>query len=127
MFINSLASAGIANSVWTNATRQLSSLSANVMTVLSQAQTTLAASASLDLRPTVNKQRELTFAFAAGAAGSTEVDLYDGTHAIAIGSAAAGAQAGFTLYGNSVAGPRIHNNDGTNATTYMYGGIDLIQ
>jgi len=127
MQINSIPAGGIASSVWTNATRNLTALSTNVINLLSQAKTTLAASASLDLRPATARARELWIAGIAGAAGAFNIQIWDGTNAGTISSFAASTGGGLLTYGNNTVGARINNADGTNAASYWYGGSEWIQ
>jgi len=128
MQINSIPAGGIASSVWTNATRNLTGLSTNCLALVTVAKTTLAASATLDIRPAVNVMRELTFGLQAGAAGAFNVQQWDGTNAYTTQSVTANTTGGARVeLGTSTTGVRLQNGDGTNAANYVYSGADWKQ
>lgn len=120
----SLSSGAVAKSVWNSAVRTISNFGAGLATSLGVVQTSLAASTSIDLRPSAGKLREITVGMLAGAAGSSLVQVFDGTHAIQIVTVAQSGAGGTFITGNSTVGPRLQNNDATNAAQYEYAGID---
>jgi len=128
MQINSIPAGGIASSVWTNATRNLTGLSTNCFAPVTVAKTTLAASATLDLRPAANVMRELSFGIQAGAASSFNVQQWDGTNAYTTQQVAANTVGGARVeLGTSTTGVRLQNSDAANAANYVYAGADWKQ
>lgn len=127
MQLNPIASSAISAAVWTQATRNLTGFGSGALTVLGVAQTTLAASAALDVRPAANKLRMLEVGVVAGAAGSVSLFSYDGTHTILLAGVPAGQNGGAFIVGSSVVGLQIKNSDGTNGAQYQYGGADFNQ
>lgn len=135
MRINSITTAGVATSVWTNATRTLTNpsgvfsdatrtLTAFGRTLVQLGNTSLAASSSVDLRPASNLKRTLTVAVASGAGAGTQIQQWNGTTSINFTSVAASASGGVTNVGGSTVGLRLNNTDGANAATYNYSGSD---
>lgn len=127
MIINSVPSASIAASIWTAATRNLTGLGAGSVVLISQADTTLAAGASLDLRPAAGKHRDITIGVLAGAAAAATISQWNGTTSRVVTSINANSSGGQYVCGNSVVGPILINLDGANALHYTYGGADWTQ
>jgi hypothetical protein len=74
MIINSFTSANIATSVWTSATRTLSSYAVLISTLLSSP--SIAANATQDYRPAATKYREVNMG--PGASANVQFGTYDG-------------------------------------------------
>lgn len=114
---------GISSSVWTATTRTLTAFGTTALVLTGNSQTTLAANGTLDLRPAVNIFMQLQIAATAGAAGTTVINMNDGTHIIPMLSIASSTSGTFTALGNSVQGPQMKNNDAANPTTYISSGV----
>jgi len=135
MFLNTLASSGIASSVWTNATRSLTTdpatdagaatlvwaratrtLTGIGGTLIQTALTSVAATTTVDLRPAAGVIRRVACATDAAGVG---VSMYDGTTVIPTNVT---TQTGYVAGGSSV-GPAIRNTQGA-GHNYIVAGID---
>lgn len=117
---NVVTAASITASVWQATARQLTS-SAGWLTDVGVPGGAVAANTHLVIQPTSGKMLHGGVLVAAGAAGSTTIDYYDGTRSPLIATAATGLTAvvpsvvlGQTCY------LRIDNNDASNANYYSY-------
>lgn len=122
-----ISATNIGTNVWLTSPRTLTGFGAGALVLASSANTTLAASASLDIRPSVGKFRVISFGIAAGAAGAGLIQMWDGTSTRTVFSIAQATSGGGLLTGTSVAGPKLGNADATNAMNYLYGGVDFTQ
>jgi len=109
--------AGGATLVWTHATRQLSSLAAN-LTGIQSINTSVGAGAVLDLRPAAGKFRHVSISQESGT--GCVAALYDGATAILDVSAVKMV----TLVGNNTVGPAAKNASG-GALPVAYSGYDI--
>lgn len=115
--------AGAATLVWARATRKLTAFGA--ASDQSAANSSLAASTSIDFRPSAGKIRLWTVTGTAGAAGTLVIAQYDGTTAKTILSIAAGTTGSASGYGSPTTGLRLTNNDAANPATYQLAAMDI--
>lgn len=112
-------------------TRTLTSLGVGTIGFPTAGNTTLAASATVDLRPLVNRYRSLTIFLKTGgtSTGTAVIQLFDGSVANVLATAAAAGGTAQVLdgQGTNPVGLQIKNNDAAITGTYMYCGVDLIQ
>ena len=126
MNIGGVNSAGIANSVWTNATRNLTGMNSAVMVIVTVVAASLANATQVDLRPAAGKFRDICVVISSlGAAGSALPSCYDGTTFRSM-VAVTNQMEQYILKGSNALGPAI-NNTGTNAVTYNVMGVDWVQ
>jgi hypothetical protein len=127
MQINNSFSTTIANQVWSTTIRNLTALGSGVL-FLGQATATLAAAATIDLRPgSASKMREITCIIQAPlTSGSSRIALYDGTTFMGgwqATNAGTTTQVGLSGPGNSVIGFAMQNS-GTGTALYAYSFAD---
>lgn len=153
MRINSITTTGVASAVWANATRtltnpsgvwsdatrqltnpsgvfsdasrSLTNLGSTMVTVISVAQTSLAASTNVDLASAAGHFRRHSVGTSAAAVGQMQVGLYDGTNFFFGEQTPNGGGATHSEY-VSTATTRclIKNTDGASAHLYMHSGVD---
>jgi len=117
MQINSIAAAGIASAVWTNATRNLTGPGTGGGAV-AQRQVSIAQNAIADLRPSSGLFRRITVV-AQSALANLVPCYYDGTNTDA-GANASTSEPILTAYGSNTAGLAIKNtNASANIIDYM--------
>lgn len=115
-----LSSTQINTAVWSTGVRSIT-LFDGALTNNGAAQASLAASASVNPLVGPGTYIQTTcMAFTAGAAGSCQMGMWDGTNFKPVFTAAAGATSGGVLYSGPGSSARLTNNDGANAATYMY-------
>lgn len=113
----------VAVSVWTYASKTLTSI-LNLMSLVSVQGTVIAASSTVDLRPTGALIRNVSIVFSAGAAGQAQLGLYNGS-VFSVGlTISANGNNGQVMVGTSVLGPAAKNLDAANAASVSYSGWD---
>lgn len=121
MFIISLSPANIAAQVWATAIRQITSVYGGAMQQnASGFGSTVPAGATQDNRTIPNTIKQTTIAIQAGSAGQVLYGLYDGVNFISTilaSSAQPAVMPTFTSLNSQ--GLALHNNDATNAASYM--------
>jgi hypothetical protein len=122
MNIGAVTTGSVASAVWTIATRTITNWGAGIVTVANAVNQTLAAAASIDLRPAAGFYVRAQVGVGGGSLTTPpNLQLNDGTNKANLLPAAVGGgnQTGF-FSGDSGVGPLILNNDGAHSGFYMY-------
>lgn len=154
MRINSITTTGVASAVWSNATRtltnpsgvwsdatrqltnpsgvfsdasrNLTNIGTAAVSLVQVAQTSLAASSTVDLVANSGKFRRLSVATSATAANQMQVGLYDSTNFMLGEQTPSGGGTTHSEYCSTTSTrPIIKNTDGVAAHLYMYSGWEF--
>lgn len=110
--------------VWLSSSRSLTNIGSGALAITSTANTVLAASANVDVRPSLGTVGSITIGVTTGGTATANVNIrtYDGTNNIQIAASAASANSATTatMFNTNVCGALINNQDGVNAGRYMY-------
>lgn len=123
MNINSFSASSIASTVWAQVTRTLTKAT-NLFATVATAPATIAASATVDLRPASPNVREGYLFLAAAAAGQLNIQSYDGVTGTSFDFVASATKnSRYTAQTNAL-GIRLQNGDGANSASYAFAGKD---
>lgn len=127
MFIQAITPGQVASAVWGVVTRTLTGFGASSIVVLSGIPGAAPAATTVSCRPPAGQWWLITVTVIAGAAGSTELQVFKtASVGVTVLTVAAGQMGGFTFMAERDAYPQVKNNDAINAASIICSGFALV-